>query len=267
MFTQDTHRARRRLARDRRLAAVSRRRSQAARHHAHRRRRREGRQQGRHHSRVHRRPEGRPGVVQEGQRHPSVAVREREAAPRHRQQERRAARGQADGGHEGAPQALSEHDAPRRVSDASRGRAAAQGARQHREERDRHQERQRRARRRRHASRRPVPDPEERLRGDVEPPRALHRASPTTTKYENWNVDAAGVPSLATAGNLINEFPLYDPKRADTPAKDTDPYWKLKVSYTGPARRAGEALMVDRLGQRRSRSRAAPGNTCPASAA
>lgn len=63
-------------------------------------------------------------------------------------------------------------------------------------------------------------------------------------KYETWNVDAAGVASLATAGNLINEFPLYDPKRADAPAKDTDVYWRVKVAYTGPARRAGEALMV-----------------------
>lgn len=64
------------------------------------------------------------------------------------------------------------------------------------------------------------------------------------TKYENWNVDAAGVASLATAGNLFNEFPLYDPKRLDLVAKDSDPYFKLKLYYTGPARRAGEALMA-----------------------
>jgi hypothetical protein len=64
------------------------------------------------------------------------------------------------------------------------------------------------------------------------------------TKYENWNVDAAGVASLATSGNLFNEFPLYDPKRLDVVAKDNDPYFKLKLYYTGPARRAGEALMA-----------------------
>jgi len=63
-------------------------------------------------------------------------------------------------------------------------------------------------------------------------------------KYETYNVDAAGVPSLVTAGSLVNEFPLYDAKRADTPAKDTDAYWKVKVAYTGPARRAGEAMML-----------------------
>jgi hypothetical protein len=63
-------------------------------------------------------------------------------------------------------------------------------------------------------------------------------------KYENWNVDAAGVPTLATAGTLTNEFPLFDPKRPDGAAKESDAFWKIKVLYTGPARRAGEALMV-----------------------
>lgn len=63
-------------------------------------------------------------------------------------------------------------------------------------------------------------------------------------KYENWNVDAAGVPTLATSGNLTNEFPLYDARRADVVAKESDPYFKLKLYYTGPARRAGEALMA-----------------------
>jgi hypothetical protein len=63
-------------------------------------------------------------------------------------------------------------------------------------------------------------------------------------KYENWNVDSAGVPTLATAGTLTNEFPLFDPKRPETAAKESDPFWKIKVLYTGPARRAGEALMV-----------------------
>jgi Protein of unknown function (DUF1329) len=63
-------------------------------------------------------------------------------------------------------------------------------------------------------------------------------------KYENWNVDSAGVASLATAGTLTNEFPLFDAKRPDAAAKDSDPFWKIKVMYTGPARRAGEALMV-----------------------
>jgi hypothetical protein len=72
----------------------------------------------------------------------------------------------------------------------------------------------------------------------------VYRGAAYNQKYENWNVDAAGVASLATAGNLTNEFPLYDPKRSDTVAKESDPYFKLKLHYTGPARRAGEALMA-----------------------
>ena len=63
-------------------------------------------------------------------------------------------------------------------------------------------------------------------------------------KYDTWNVDSAGVTSLSTAGNLTNEFPLYDPKRLDVLAKESEPYFKLKLFYTGPARRAGEALMA-----------------------
>jgi len=63
-------------------------------------------------------------------------------------------------------------------------------------------------------------------------------------KYETYNVDAAGGVSLVTAGSLVNEFPLYDAKHADVPAKDSEAYWKVKVAYTGPARRAGEAMML-----------------------
>src|SRR5262245_3478048 len=63
-------------------------------------------------------------------------------------------------------------------------------------------------------------------------------------KYETYNVDASGVTSLSTSGNITNEFPLYDAKHADAVAGETDPYFKVKLNYTGPARRAGEALMV-----------------------
>ena len=46
-------------------------------------------------------------------------------------------------------------------------------------------------------------------------------------KSENWNVDSAGIASLATSSDRTYEFPLYEAKHLDT----------------GPARRAGEALM------------------------
>ena len=63
------------------------------------------------------------------------------------------------------------------------------------------------------------------------------------TKFEAWNMDAAGVASVASAGEFIQEFPLGDPKRV-TVAKQEDVFFRTKLSYTAPARRAGESLMV-----------------------
>ncbi len=61
-------------------------------------------------------------------------------------------------------------------------------------------------------------------------------------KYDNWNEDSAGVAILALTAEGWQEFPLQDPKRTGA-AKPTDGYWKLKLLYQGPARRAGEGLM------------------------
>lgn len=61
-------------------------------------------------------------------------------------------------------------------------------------------------------------------------------------KYDNWNVDSAGVPTLALTAESWQEYPLQDPKKTDA-ALPTDGYWKLKLLYQGPARRAGEGLM------------------------
>lgn len=63
-------------------------------------------------------------------------------------------------------------------------------------------------------------------------------------KYDNWNVDSAGVQTHSTSGDLFNQYPLFDPARKDVVAKETDPYFQLKLYYTGPARRAGEAIMA-----------------------
>jgi hypothetical protein len=71
-----------------------------------------------------------------------------------------------------------------------------------------------------------------------------YTAAATRQKYDNWNVDSAGVPTLATSGDLFSEYPLFDPKRPDTVAKESDVYYRIKLFYTGPARRAGEALLV-----------------------
>jgi hypothetical protein len=64
-----------------------------------------------------------------------------------------------------------------------------------------------------------------------------------TTKYESWNVDASGTPSLATAGEITSEFPLSDPKRTEA-GKQSDVFFRTKLSYSAPARRAGEGLMA-----------------------
>jgi hypothetical protein len=57
-------------------------------------------------------------------------------------------------------------------------------------------------------------------------------------KYRNLNVDSAGRATLSTEGVSVQEFPYWDA------SKPSDTYWRIKLTYTGPARRAGEALML-----------------------
>ena len=59
----------------------------------------------------------------------------------------------------------------------------------------------------------PVPDPEDRPRSDVEPPAALQRPGLRRPKYDNWNVDSAGVPTLALTAEIYWAWPIYDPKK------------------------------------------------------
>lgn len=58
-------------------------------------------------------------------------------------------------------------------------------------------------------------------------------------KYAAYNVDAAGKASLSTEGAVSQDFQYYDPA-----SKEIDMLFKLKITYSAPARRAGEALMV-----------------------
>lgn len=58
-------------------------------------------------------------------------------------------------------------------------------------------------------------------------------------KYSNWNVDASGRPTLSTEGSITQEYPYWDVNKADS-----DTYYKQRINYTGPARRAGEALLI-----------------------
>ena len=65
-----------------------------------------------------------------------------------------------------------------------------------------------------------------------------------TCKYESYNVDSSGVVTLAVLANSYQEYPPYDPKNIDKPMQATDPFFLIKLEYSGPARRAGEALLV-----------------------
>jgi len=61
-------------------------------------------------------------------------------------------------------------------------------------------------------------------------------------KYDSWNVDSAGVPALATTGQGFLNYAIYEDMSKPIMAKDT--YYQLKLFYTAPARRAGEAIML-----------------------
>ncbi|MBA5607014.1 DUF1329 domain-containing protein [Duganella sp. FT3S] len=62
-------------------------------------------------------------------------------------------------------------------------------------------------------------------------------------KYDSWNVDASGTPALATTGEIWEEFPLADAKRTEA-ARPNDVFFRTKLNYTAPARRAGEGVMA-----------------------
>ncbi len=63
------------------------------------------------------------------------------------------------------------------------------------------------------------------------------------TKYDSWNVDSSGHATLATTAEAFLEYPLYDPARTE-PAKANDLFFRTKFYYLGPARRAGEAVLM-----------------------
>lgn len=62
------------------------------------------------------------------------------------------------------------------------------------------------------------------------------------SKYDSWNVDSAGVASLAITGEAYISFPIYE--NLSKPFNNSDIYYQMKLSYTGPARRAGESIML-----------------------
>ncbi|MBF7729759.1 DUF1329 domain-containing protein [Pseudomonas sp. N040] len=62
------------------------------------------------------------------------------------------------------------------------------------------------------------------------------------SKFDSWNVDSAGVPTLATTGLATVNLPVYEDLTRVMEAKDI--FYRIKVNYSGPARRAGEAILV-----------------------
>jgi Protein of unknown function (DUF1329) len=63
------------------------------------------------------------------------------------------------------------------------------------------------------------------------------------TKYDSINVNSSGNAVLATSGEMAVEYPYYAPNRtSQSAAKDI--YFRVKIAYTAPTRRAGEALLV-----------------------
>jgi hypothetical protein len=62
-------------------------------------------------------------------------------------------------------------------------------------------------------------------------------------KYGSYNIDSSGHAVLATAGQAWQQFPYYiENKSADS--SESDLFYQIKVAYSAPARRAGEALLV-----------------------
>ncbi|MCC6077456.1 DUF1329 domain-containing protein [Pseudomonas sp. GCM10022188] len=81
------------------------------------------------------------------------------------------------------------------------------------------------------------------------------------SEYDSWNVDAAGRASLSSTGQAHISYPIYENLSKPIGARDT--YYQMKLAYSAPARRAGEAIMLrdaaNPLVQRRSAWQYLPG--------
>ena len=63
-----------------------------------------------------------------------------------------------------------------------------------------------------------------------------------SSKFDTWNVDSAGVSTLSTAGTAYANSPVYE--KMSTVMSPKDIFYRIKVYYSAPARRAGEAVLV-----------------------
>ncbi|MGN5520081.1 DUF1329 domain-containing protein [Halopseudomonas sp. Lyrl_26] len=62
-------------------------------------------------------------------------------------------------------------------------------------------------------------------------------------KFDTVNVNSNGRATLSTTGEILQEFPIYDPARSGM-LSGADIYKRIKINYTAPARRAGEAVLT-----------------------
>tara|TARA_Y100000296_G_scaffold87491_1_gene135708 strand:+ start:10446 stop:11810 length:1365 start_codon:yes stop_codon:yes gene_type:complete len=63
-------------------------------------------------------------------------------------------------------------------------------------------------------------------------------------KYDGWIVDSSGKATLSSAAIASIEHSLYDEKRPVGPAGADELFYKIKLEYDAPARRAGEAVIA-----------------------
>ena len=62
-------------------------------------------------------------------------------------------------------------------------------------------------------------------------------------KYDSWLVTSAGERNLTSVAQSLWAFPTVDPNRRSTLEPD-EPMFQWKIEYTGPQRRAGEAVLM-----------------------
>ncbi len=75
-------------------------------------------------------------------------------------------------------------------------------------------------------------------------PLLRYQGGTVTSKFDNSNVDSAGVETLATTGDATINYPFYQDAARGTPGDPKEIFYRLKVKYTAPARRAGEATLL-----------------------
>jgi hypothetical protein len=71
-----------------------------------------------------------------------------------------------------------------------------------------------------------------------------YQGSTANSKFDNWNVDSAGTATLATTGDATINYPFYQDSARTTVSDPKEIFYRVKVIYTAPARRAGEAVLI-----------------------